>query len=119
MPPGRPSDREISDILRRRVLFPINVPENLDTLVMNSTNRFTMQWWRDRLSGFKPSELRMTCRLPGHGAYGRLAAAYVKAIWEKLRLACRGLRSKNETAVAALRDLESLKNHLAHPRPGK
>ena len=119
MPPGAPADRKIAGLLRKTILSAINIKDNRDTLVMNSADRFTLPWWRDRLSGFRPSSLRMSQHLPARGAYGRLAAAYVKVSCEKLRLACRGLHSKDETTVAALRDMEALKNHLSRPRNGR
>ena len=113
MPPGAPADRELAGLLRKRILFPIDMKDHRDTLVMNSSSRFTLPWWHDRLSGLKPSAVRVTCHLPDRGAYGQLAAAYVKVAWEKLRLVFRGLRSDDATAVAALREIEALKNHLA------
>ena len=119
MPPGAPADSEIAGLLRKRILSPINIKENRDTLVMNSAGRFTLPWWLDRLSGFKPSSLRMSRHLPARGAYGRLAAAYFKVSCEKLRLACRGLRSDDAATVAALREMEALKSHLSCRRNGR
>lgn len=108
MPPGAPPDRESAALLRRIILHPVDLRGNRDKLVMNRTDRFTFSWWRDRLSGFRPSAVRMTARLPGRGAYGRLAAAYVRVFSEKLRLAARGLRGSGDPTISALRDIEKL-----------
>ena len=119
MPQSAPPDRKFAELLRERILFPLDLRGRMDTLVMQSGSRFTLQWWRIRLAGFKPSAIRMTCRLPGHGAYGKLAAAYLTVIRKKLLLACRGLRSNDAGTVAALRDLERLKAYLSRPRDGE
>ena len=119
MPPETPPDRETAAILRRRILCPIDLRNSLDARVMNSADRFTARWWKQRLSGFKPSAVRIAWHLPDRGAYGRLAAAYFKALRAKIRLACRGLRSKDPATVAALRDLETLKKRFSRPRTGK
>ena len=113
MPPEAPPDREAASLLRKIILHPVDMRSNKDKLIMNSADRFGLSWWRDRLSGFKPSSVRMTARLPGRGAYGRLAAAYVKAFSEKLRLAGRGLRGRDEAVISALRDIEAMKKRIA------
>ena len=116
MPSASPPDREAAELLRKLILHPVDPRGNKDKLVMNSADRFTFSWWRDRLSGFKPSAVRMTYRLPGRGAYGKVAAAYFRMIREKLRLACRGLRERDDGTISALRDLETLKRHIEAER---
>ena len=113
MPPGPPPERKFTDLLRRRILDPVDFKSNQDALVLNRSDRFSRRWWRERFAGFKPSVLRLTYHLPDRGAYGRLTAAYLRMIGDKFRRVCRGFEEKDPSVISRFREVEALKRYLA------
>lgn len=114
MPPGAPRKPEAAKLLRRIVLAGDERRDRDDRaqLVMRRADRFSPSWWKERFAGFAPSVLRITCRLPKQGAYGRLAAAYFRMVRDKLQLAWRGLLTRDDETMSALREREKLARML-------
>lgn len=68
-------------------------------LVMSSGNRFSLQWWLNRLNGMRPSSIRIQTRNPS-GNYLKLLAGYWRIGTGKLR---DFWRLRHGTADAGLR----------------
>ena len=87
MMPPQIVEPTVSKTLRRLILQNLQPHRQMIERVMNDPDRFSFQWWRQRLKGMRPSSVRIQTKNP-RGHYGRLLLGYIsitdakwKAFW--------------------------------------
>ena len=113
MPPGPPPPKKLLSALRDAVLHPVDFERSREADVMNRGDRFGRLWWRDRIRGFSPSSVRIHYHLRDDAGFLRMAAAYLRMIVDKTKLAFRGVRGKDAELTRALRRAEALEKSLS------
>lgn len=76
---------EIVNTLRKLILEAPPARSQTAEKVMGAPERFSLKWWLDRLSAFRPSSVRMQTGNP-RGHYGKLLVGYWQIGIKKLKL---------------------------------
>ena len=113
MPPGDPPPEELRLALREAVLHPVNFLQHRETDVMNRGDRFSREWWGERMRGFSPSSVRIGYDLPDDAGFWRMTGAYFRMFGDKTKRALRGMRGKDSETARALRRAEKIERGLA------
>ena len=112
MPAGAPPPEDILRGIRTAVHAHLNIHDRRE-LVMGLGRRFSLEWWRERGKGFRPSVVRYTYHLPPKGHFFRLCGGYLRMIRDKAMLTFRALSNRDSGDASALEAVNRVETYLS------
>lgn len=116
MPQGSPPPSEVTGALRGAMLTAVNFRTHQDSDVMNRPDRFSRNWWRSRIAGFRPESVRFHYHLPDSAGSMRMFRAYCRMAVDKFVLVWNGLFRCDRTVRTAHRRVEIIERYLEKSR---
>lgn len=116
MPQGSPPPPEVTATMREALFAAVNFQAHQDSDVMNSPDRFSRAWWRDRLEGFRPEAVRIGYHLPDTAGKLRMFRAYCRMVVDKSVLVWNGIFHGDPAVRAAHRRVEIIEKYLDKSR---